>query len=189
MSDCSEKEELRNHFLKERKKLSDTEVETKSTEIIHRLLQLHAFQEADIVHSYVPIKKNHEVDTAQLIHHCFDTDKKIVVPKMLEQGKLQHLEIESFDDLKKNSWGIPEPDKGKEISVERLDLIVVPMVAGDRFKNRLGYGQGYYDRFLEKSDAIKIGLLFDCQLFEKKLPVEKFDVPLDILITESQRIE
>jgi 5-formyltetrahydrofolate cyclo-ligase len=62
------------------------------------------------------------------------------------------------------------------------------MVAGDRNKNRIGYGAGYYDRFLKNCTATKMGLLFDCQLYDHTLPVEYFDIPLDVLITESQRI-
>lgn len=190
MFESSEKkEELRRYFLNERKKLSEKEVEAKSSVIIDQLVQLSAFKEAKVVHSYVSIKKNKEVDTSQLIWHCLDSDKTMVVPKMLGKGKLQHCEIKSFDDLQENSWGVPEPDNGKEISVDILDLIIVPMVAGDYLKNRLGYGKGYYDRFLGKSNAITIGLLFDCQLNDDKLPVEEFDIPLDILQTESQRIE
>lgn len=190
MSGCSEKkEELRYHFLNERLTLSEKEVEEKSAAIINQLLQLSTFKEANVIHSYVSIKKNREVDTPHLIQYCLDSDKKIVVPKIRGEGKLQHVEIKSFYNLQENSWGVPEPGDGKEISVETLDLIIVPMVAGDHLKNRLGYGKGYYDRFLGKSSATKIGLLFDCQLYKEKLPVEEFDIPLDILITESQRIE
>lgn len=190
MPDCSvKKEELRRHFLEARKRLSEKEVETKSAAIIDQILQLSAFKETDVVHSYVSITKNQEVNTSNLIQKCLHTGKRMIVPKILGKGKLQHVEIKSLNDLQKNSLGIPEPDDGKEISVETLDLIIVPMVAGDHFKNRIGYGEGYYDRFLAKSTAITIGLLFDCQLYDDKLPVEEFDIPLDILVTESQRIE
>lgn len=115
--------------------------------------------------------------------------KQVVVPKIMGDGKLEHFEINSLDELRENSLGVPEPLAGKKIFVDNLDLIVVPMVAGDRFKNRIGYGAGYYDRFLQNCPAPKIGLLFDCQLFDGTLPVEEFDIPLDILITESQRVE
>lgn len=190
MSDFSEKkEELRCHFLEERQKLSESEVQIKSQLIVDRLLDLSFFKDAEIVHSYVPITKNNEVDTTRLIEHCLESKKRLVVPKMLADGELKHLEIGSFNDLHENNFGVPEPDHGDEISIECLDLIVVPMVAGDHFKNRIGYGKGYYDRFLDKSSAFTIGLLFDCQLSGKELPVEEFDIPLDTLITESQQIE
>lgn len=190
MSEFSKKkEEIRRLFLDIRQDLSEDDVHIKSEAIVDQVFQLSAFQDASFVHSYVPITKNKEVDTSNLLKHSLGSEKKVVVPKMLGDGKLRHLEIQSLDDLQENSWGVPEPNKGKEIPAETLDLIIVPMVAGDRFKNRLGYGKGYYDRFLEKSSATTIGLLFDCQVYKKKLPVEDFDIPLDILITESQQIE
>jgi 5-formyltetrahydrofolate cyclo-ligase len=108
---------------------------------------------------------------------------------MIGEGKLSHIRLDSLKDLRKNSLGVPEPVGGRKFSVDDLDLVIVPMVAGDRKKNRIGYGAGYYDRFLTNCSAPKVGLLFDCQLYDDTLPVESFDIPLDILITESERIE
>lgn len=184
-----DKEELRSHFLKKRNNLSGKEVEERSRHIIKRVLKTGEFQVAETIHSYVSIQKNREVDTFRFLETCLQMNKQVVVPKIVGEGQLNHFEIDSLDDLRENSWGVPEPVDGKEISVRELDLVIVPMVAGDRNKNRIGYGAGYYDRFLQSCSVPKMGLLFDCQLYDNTLPVENFDIPLDILITESQRIE
>lgn len=183
------KEELRSYFLEKRKDLSDREKNEKSRRIVDRVLKTKQFQAADTIHSYVSIQKNREVDTFRLIKDCLQMNKKMAVPKIIGEGQLNHFLIDSLVDLRENSWGVPEPVDGKEISVKELDLVIVPMVAGDYFKNRIGYGVGYYDRFLKNCSAQKMGLLFDCQLYDRRLPIENFDIPLDILITESQRIE
>ncbi|MCG2589776.1 5-formyltetrahydrofolate cyclo-ligase [Rhodohalobacter sulfatireducens] len=189
--DSIRKDELRRNFLDKRKSLSEGKAELKSKIIVEELTQLNRFKEAAVIHSYVSIKKNREVDTIKFIKRCLETGKKVVVPKMVGEGKLKHIPINSLDDLEENNLGIPEPDEDNSnpISVKELDLVVVPMVAGDRFKNRIGYGAGYYDRFLENCSALKVGLLFDCQFFDGKLPVQEFDIPLDILISESRIIE
>lgn len=184
-----DKEQLRNLFLRKRNDLSEKEAEEKSQKIIDRVLKTKEFQFAETIHSYVAIKKNREVDTGRFLEICLQMNKQVVVPKIIGEGQLNHFKIDCLDDLRENNWGVPEPVDGKEISVGELNLVIVPMVAGDRKKNRIGYGAGYYDRFLQRCSAPKIGLLFDCQLYDNALPVEDFDIPLDILITESERIE
>lgn len=183
-----EKDELRSYFLKQRNNLSDKEVEERSQRIIHRVLKTKEFQQAKNVHSYVSIQNNNEVNTIRFLKTCLQMNKTLVVPKIIGEGQLSHIKIDSLKDLRKNSLGVPEPVGGREISVAELNLVIVPMVAGDRKKNRVGYGAGYYDRFLQNCSAPKMGLLFDCQLYDDTLPVESFDIPLDILITESERI-
>lgn len=183
------KKMLRKHFLQIRKELSQVSCQKKSQKIIDRIFSSSEFEKAFIIHTYIPSKKNREVDTFPLIKKAFIEGKKVIVPKISGEGELEHIELTSTDELEKNHLGIPEPSNGKTYPISKLDLVIVPMVAGDLQKNRLGYGKGYYDRFLEKCPAIKMGLLFDCQLYENKLPVESFDIPLDILVTESQRIE
>jgi 5-formyltetrahydrofolate cyclo-ligase len=114
--------------------------------------------------------------------------KEVVVPKMKRSGKLSHFRIDSLDQLTENKWGVAEPrgDKVNLVRPDRIDMVIVPMVSGDMHKNRLGYGKGYYDRFLEGVNAVKAGILFDVQLYQNELPTDSFDVKLDFLITESK---
>ncbi len=80
-----------------------------------------------------------------------------------------------------------EPIKVKEIEISQIDLILVPMAAADRTGNRLGYGKGFYDRFLNKANAMKVGLVFSEFLYDE-IPTESFDEKLDIIVTDKEVI-
>lgn len=179
---------LRKQFLSERMKLDDSEVKKKSACIIDQLIKTDEFKGASVIHTYVSITSKKEADTISLITYCLKSGKRVVVPKMMDKGELKHIEITTINNLKKNDWGILEPENNNEVNISDVELIVVPMVAADRHRNRLGYGKGYYDRFLSKVDAFKTGLLFEVQFFEELLPVDSFDVPLDKIITEKRII-
>lgn len=186
--DFTDKSDVREYYLKQRNRLADKDVEIKSKLISEKLIGLKIYLQANTIHSYVSIDKNKEVNTHQLIETSFEKNKSVVVPKIRNGGKLEHIQIQSLSGLKINNWGIPEPVHKKYLPLPEIDIVIVPMVAGDKKKNRIGYGKGYYDRFLSEIDAFKIGLLFDCQLSEIEIPTQSFDVSLDMLITESQQI-
>lgn len=183
------KKNLRSHYLQIRENLSTVSATEKSKQITSLLMNLPVFKSAETIHTYVSISEKKEVHTHDLIKTGIREKKKILVPKMQAAGELAHSTIASFDELKPNQWGVPEPENIMGSRYPEMDIIIVPMVAGDRKKNRLGYGKGYYDRFLEKVTALKIGLLYNCQLYPDILPTEEFDIPLDMLITESEIIE
>lgn len=182
------KSDIRAVYLRKREVIPQKQKRSWDLLIFNQLIQLDSYINAKTIHLYVSNSDKNEVDTSQIMHHSLLTDKKVVVPKVVEDNQLKHIEIESTNNFEQNRWGIPEPVDGEEVSIQELNLIIVPMVAGDRQRNRLGYGKGYYDRFLEKSNATKIGLLYDLQIHPEELPVEKFDIPLDLLLTQSEQI-
>lgn len=186
--DYSDKNSVREFYLAKRGGLDPDKLVYYSNKIRTRLEHTAIYQKANAVHTYVSIEKNNEVLTQQIIENSIVDGKKIIVPKMLHGGKLEHIRINSLDELQANSWGVPEPVHKNFHPISGIDMVVVPMVAGDRQKNRIGYGKGYYDRFLSKVDVYKIGLLFNCQLSEFPIPVEPFDIKLDMLITENEVI-
>jgi 5-formyltetrahydrofolate cyclo-ligase len=115
--------------------------------------------------------------------------KKVIAPvTQIEAGTLQHVWLEVFEDLQANEWVVLEPLEGEEADPEELELIIVPMVGGDYQRNRIGYGKGFYDRFLRQVHCPAVGLLFERCLMDE-VPVESFDVPLSMLITEKQIIQ
>jgi 5-formyltetrahydrofolate cyclo-ligase len=183
-----QKDRLRKRYLDLRKNLRDSVVLEKSERIFEKVMQSQVFQKAEWIHCFVSIRENKEVETHDFLRECLKLGKSVAVPKMSKGGRLKHIHLRSLDNLKENNWGVPEPADGVDVPVESFSFIIVPMVAGDRDKNRLGYGKGYYDRFLAESNAVKAGVLFDCQLHDTQLPVEPFDVSLDILFTESEKI-
>lgn len=178
------KRELRLLQQKKRDALTAEEVSERSAKIGERVLELDMFQSAEIIHSYVPIAYKKEVDTRPLIQKILESDKTVVVPKMASETQLEHYQLRKLSDLIPNKWGIPEPAGGMLIAPTDMDLILVPMLAGDKSKNRLGYGKGFYDRLFLNTKAVKIGLLYHFQLLETPIPTGVFDIPLDILITD-----
>ncbi|MCC5913924.1 MAG: 5-formyltetrahydrofolate cyclo-ligase [Balneolaceae bacterium] len=186
MNIIDQKEQIRKEYLSIRDRLGKKECKARSRAISEQLLTITEIEKANIIHSYIPISGRNEVDTNSLVERLMERGKKIFVPKMEGKGTLSHHPIRSVDELKPNSWGVPEPlELIPQVNLPQFDIVIVPMVAGDFLKNRMGYGQGYYDRFLAGRNSLKIGLLYDVQLRKAPLPVEKSDIPLDILITES----
>jgi len=93
-----------------------------------------------------------------------------------------------MDDMKKGAYGILEPKTVRKADENNIDVILVPGLAFDRNGGRMGFGKGYYDRLLESSKAVKIGLCYDFQILEK-IPTESHDVPMNFVITEKEILE
>jgi 5-formyltetrahydrofolate cyclo-ligase len=124
-----------------------------------------------------------EVDTYGLMEHWFwDKDISIYAPKVSGET-MDFLKISSFKDLAMGSFGILEPTTKEIVDPEDLDVIIMPIVAFDKNKHRIGYGKGYFDRYLKKTSARKIGIAFSFQETDEIL-VDPFDVDCDIVITE-----
>tara|TARA_Y100001970_G_scaffold291899_1_gene430930 strand:- start:9955 stop:10503 length:549 start_codon:yes stop_codon:yes gene_type:complete len=130
---------------------------------------------------------NYEVDTS----HLFKMLKKkgflsTSLPKLMPNGKMKFVNWRYFDPLKVNKYGFLEPTNNvKSITP---DIVIVPLLAFDRFRNRLGYGKGYYDKFISslkkrKKAVTTVGLAFSFQKY-KKIPTTKFDMKLDYILTE-----
>ena len=103
-------------------------------------------------------------------------------PKVLGKGLMKACRSSVFE---KSAYGIMEPSGGEEVLPEDLDVILVPLVCFDEDCHRLGHGGGYYDRFLKKTNALKIGIAYEIQK-EKDIPLEEHDVCLDMVITEKK---
>lgn len=167
-----------------RRSLQSAEWKQKSELIINRLMLSEAFKSNDTVHTYVSMDSNREVYTIDFIEACFKAGKEVIVPRMKSEGELSHHRITSTDSLIKNKWGVYEPTGKDEVQLPNEFLIIVPMVAADFKCNRLGYGKGYYDRFLSSVKATKIGLCFNCNLCWTPLTVESFDIKMDAIFTD-----
>ena len=178
------KENIRKQIKEKRRKQSKEENRKKSKEIKERLFSLKEYKEAEAILFY--ISYNGEVFTHDMILESF-YKKNIIVPVSNKQDSsltLSHLK--SWEELSIGSYGILEPriEKIRKTNVEDIDLIIVPGVAFDEKGNRLGHGKGYYDRLLKKTNALTIGLAFEFQIVDK-IPTNKNDRPVDIIITEN----
>lgn len=179
------KKELRIKYKALRAKLSAEEIEEKSLQIANQLLKLDIWKNT-FFHIFLPIREKNEVDTEFILQILHGKDKEIVVSKSnFETLKMNHFLLTENTKLKKNEYNIDEPVYGLSVPDDMIDVIFVPLLAYDKNGYRVGYGKGFYDRFLLdcRFDSIKIGLSF----FE---PEEEFiddvsvtDIPLDYCVT------
>lgn len=184
------KKTLRNEILTARMCLSDQEVLLRSKVIFDKLTESDNFKKNSCIMTYIDFRK--EVYTRDFIKKCLSIGKRIAIPMVIKEddGKksLWACEINDLDkDLEISSFGILEPRKElvKRMDPQELELVVVPGVAFDKEKYRLGYGAGYYDRFLKtmSEKCLYIGVAFELQVVDR-VPREAHDVPLDAIITE-----
>ena len=177
------KSELRTKYKKLRARLSSNEVEELSLQIANKVLELPIW-EATYYHIFLPIIERHEVNTEYLLHILQGKDKSIIVPKAnFKTGELSHILLQENTSLSIVNYGIPEPVSGIEVSTEQVDVVFVPLLAFDKKGNRIGYGKGFYDRFLAKcnQNSIFVGLSF----FEAEDEIinEFKDIPLHFCVT------
>lgn len=178
-----EKAEIREKYKQLRKQLEDSEIDSFSMKIANRSLEL-AIWDKTYYHIYLPIRKFREVNTEYLLHIIQGRDKSVVLSKSdMKTGTMTHLLLQENTLIREGAFGIPEPEDGIEISPELLDVVFVPLLAFNEDGHRVGYGKGYYDRFLAKCrpDCLKIGLsFFEAEPF---FIHEIRDFPLDCCIT------
>ncbi|MEO9872188.1 5-formyltetrahydrofolate cyclo-ligase [Ekhidna sp.] len=135
------------------------------------------------LHTFLSIEKNKEPDISPLFKSFWKEGKQVIVSKtdfMFKQ--MRHYHLDEKTDLVVNKKGIPEPSDAEETSLEDLDIIFVPLLLSDRLGYRIGYGGGYYDRLLGETKALKVGLSLSPPV-DRIIQTEKWDVPLDYLIT------
>lgn len=174
------KSEARKFYLEKRLALSDAERDELNLSIQKKVLESDYFREAETVHIFLSMERTREPDTWKLL----DQKKKFIIPRINESGTLDHFYYEGLNQLKQNRFGILEPTHGVRASINKIDFVLAPLAAFDSEGNRVGYGKGYYDKFLKdcRPDCIIAGLSF----FEAAQPfsdVEPHDVPLDVCFT------
>ncbi|MEN1784450.1 MAG: 5-formyltetrahydrofolate cyclo-ligase [Bacteroidota bacterium] len=180
------KQQLRQAYKAKRFILDLDKLETLGLVAINRVLDLPIW-EYTYFHLFLPIDTQNEINTLPLLSILQGRDKSVVLSKVCSQSELKHYLLEDSTVLRKNQWGIPEPVEGLEVPENRLDVVFVPLLAFDSNGHRVGYGNGYYDRFLKKcrTDTLKIGL----SLFPPELPIEditEMDIALDYCLTPDQ---
>lgn len=185
-TDSSGKERLRSRLLARRQRIPAVERKQWSREISTRLLKWDPYREARRIHCFVGIESKGEVDTLPVLEQMIQEGKEVYLPKVNSSSPaLKHVRYRGPESLAPGPYDIPEPTGKEAIAPEELDLILVPLLAADNRKNRLGYGMGYYDRFLALATGVSAGLLFQAFLLDEPLPAEPHDIPLDYLITEN----
>lgn len=188
----NDKKSIRHNLLQLRASLSPAERAARSRKIALRVCELPAWQAAREVLLYVPFRN--EVDTWPLIHQVWAGKGRVVLPRCstCSPGEMEWGQATCREDLQEGAFGILEPHPQRCETVDQVapDLVVVPGVGFDRRGFRVGYGGGYYDRFLtrpEVSASLTIGLGFGFQLVDR-LPQDPWDVPLRAIATEKEMV-
>jgi len=184
------KQDLRKKYLQKRKALTETEVEDFSRKIhdwFFRSIPVHAYA---TIHTFLPIRRNNEIDTCLIINTLqkdFATD--IVIPRSHEDGTMSHYLLTKDTVFEENKWKISEPSPVGDLrsSVFSIDLVLIPLLCFDKKGYRVGYGKGYYDRFLTecRPDVLKIGLsIFEA--IDEIIDVTEFDIKMNYCITPNK---
>ena len=180
------KKQIRAEVKARRKEAQLQDITEKSFRICHSFCSLSEYREAEFVFAYIDCKN--EVQTAEIIKRCRIDGKRVAVPKVF--GKIMKFyEIFSDDDLEEGYFGIREPKYLQlEETVVENGLMILPGIAFDLQKHRVGYGGGFYDKYLsEHSGMKKVALAFEFQIYEE-VPFETFDILPDKIITETRII-
>lgn len=172
--------------MKKRKELQSEQLEALSETIASNFFSLD-LGNVRYLHIYYPIPGKHEIDSLFISERIRLHYKQIqlILPKSdLVSCTLKHIRWDDSTPLSMNAWGITEPLSGEEVPAGKIDLIVIPLLACDVDGNRLGYGKGFYDRFLStcRPDALKVGLSY-FEPLSTIIPHESHDVRLDACVT------
>lgn len=178
------KKDLRKIMKEKREKLKADNKEKYDITIFHNLIHSDEYKKARTIFIYVSY--NNEADTHRIICHALENNKIVCVPKVISKAEgMKAVEIKSFMDLIPGSYGILEPGSNCFMDEKDIDLVILPGLAFDSDGGRLGYGAGFYDRFLcsVREDAMLVGLSYKFQVVEK-VPMDSHDYYIKKIITD-----
>ena len=178
-----DKSELRNKSLTIRRDLENKVV--KSNIIVNKILNGKYFNNAHIIGLYYPLKD--EVDIKQLIGVAIKENKVVCLPRVINDKEMCFIKISSFSELEIGSFNIYEPKYNQNNVIDKslIELFIVPGLCFDESYNRLGYGRGYYDRYLINTKGYKIGVTFKELFFKKDTIIAGLtDIKMDKIIKD-----
>ena len=183
----TDKNSLRVHFKNIRRQMTRDEKNLKDKKIYQNLISMTELLLADEILTY--ISSDIEVDTERTVNFSFSNSKTVFAPRCISGSNIMRFyKIASFDDLESGYFGIREPKEYcEEIENNCNQICLVPALSYDRKGFRLGYGKGFYDRFLSDFDGVTIGLCYDNCIVDK-LPGSVYDIPVNVLVTETEII-
>ncbi len=180
------KEELRKMMKSRRRTLSASRILFYSAIVTDKLVREEAYQKADTIFAYYSVSAELSMD--YLYEQAWHDGKKVALPVCLPGNELEFRYYKKGMELDKGIYGIPEPLSGEKVNPEMVKpLFLIPGLVFDADGNRIGYGGGYYDRFLKKYPSVtRIMLAYEMQK-TTAIPYDANDVPVDIIITETER--
>ena len=181
------KRDVRRRVLSKRDSLPPALRESQGRLVVDRFLQLPEVEGAGIVMAFWSFGS--EVPTAPLLKALRERGSRVALPRIVE-GDLDVRLWAPGDPTSETAFGAREPADGVAVMPREIDVVVTPGVAFDRKGRRLGYGGGFYDRFLAATrlDALRVGIAFDVQLLDEDLPGGEFDLGVDLVVTGSETV-
>ncbi|TMK18772.1 MAG: 5-formyltetrahydrofolate cyclo-ligase [Actinobacteria bacterium] len=181
------KRDVRRAVLAARDAIGEAERVARSTEIHRRFLALREAEGVGVVMGFWSFGS--EVSTPPLLETMHARGVRVCLPRIGE-GDLEAVAYEPGDPMNETSFGVREPADGTILAPEALDLVMTPGVAFDRSGHRIGYGGGFYDRFLRRTrrGVPRVAIAFDLQVQSKELPAGSFDLGVDVIVTETETI-
>lgn len=183
------KKDFRKKVIDNRKKQSNDFIAKNSSVITEKLLSMDCIKNANTIMLYLDF--NNEVQTTELVNKLICLNKIVATPiTIMDKRELVPCQITNLKEgIKLGAYGIREPKEecSPKVDIQNIDVVIVPAVAYDEDCYRLGYGGGFYDRFLQRlrEDSITVGIAFDLQIFDN-VPKESHDAQLDYIVTESR---
>ena len=180
------KAELRKIYLEKQKNLSASERKEKSRAIANRFFAHFDSSRIGFLHCFLPIEKFNEIDTKLIFEKLWQDfpHVKTLVPRVnFQTGELENLRFTADTELKQNQWQIHEPTHDEIVETKKVDLVLVPLLCFDQRGFRVGYGRGFYDKFLKncRVDCVKIGLSYFNPIAQIS-DAQEFDVKIDFCV-------
>ena len=175
------KEELRKIVKGYRKTLSNEDAAIKSITILNKLFETEQYKNAECVYCYIDFRN--EVKTMPLVRKALKDGKRVAVPRISGET-MEFYYINGHDELEEGNFGIMEPSMACKLASETDALMIMPGMAFDKDRHRIGFGGGFYDRYLERENThFKIALAYHFQIFEQ-VPHEPHDICPDMVISD-----
>lgn len=181
------KSELRKIYLAKQKSLSETERNEMSRKIADRFFENFNLSNVSFLHLFLSLEINREIKTSFIYKQLWQDFPEITTLTSrvnFQTMTLDTLKFNSVTELLKNKWRIAEPTSGDSVEIEKIDVVLVPLLCFDRRGFRVGYGKGFYDKFLSRcrTDCLKIGLSYFAPVKEIS-DAQDFDMRLDFCVT------
>ena len=184
MSVSIQKSALRKHLLEKRDATSSELRDIISEKIHENLKKISSYTNSQNIACYFPIGS--EVDTHDVMLNILKQGKNLLLPRIVDNN-IQFYIVSNLEKLERGSFEIMEPKDNCE-KAKKIDCVLIPTVGVSKLGVRLGYGHGYYDRFLSSTDAVKISLTYSKQIV-KSIPSDSHDIKIDWIVTEDENIK
>ena len=174
-----DKKVLRRQIREQKKAMTQAEIASRSEKLGELFAATEAYRNAKSVYGYLPY--NQEVRTVPMLQKAIDDGKRVAVPKVYGDT-MRFIWLDDLSKVEKSEMGIPEPVADEPVADDETALVLMPGVAFTEKGDRMGYGGGYYDRFLaDEPNHPTVALCYEFQI-QKTLPTEEFDIPVDLVL-------